>query len=203
MGRASAELWSQEKAYLSHALNLRKHAPRRFLYCTNHVRTTMDGNKFKQQRATVSSKYPQQQKQQQSQQQHQQQQQQQPQQQQLWQSLSMYSQLVVAPATQVEVAHEVASARQLFYPKKRPMAVEGVVLEGGDFLHLIVGQSGGTCRTVHISADACGRHSMILTITARLEHGATPSFSLCLAPCKNVVLCFADDALLSSKIGRC
>ena len=66
------------------------------------------------------------------------------------------------------------------------MAVEGVVLEGGDFLHLIVGQSGGTCRTVHISADACGRHSMILTIAARLEHGATPSFSLCLAPCKNV-----------------
>ena len=136
-------------------------------------------------RATVTSKYPQQQKQQQKQQQHQQQQQQ-PQQQQLWQSLSMYSQLVVAPATQVEVAHEVASARQLFYPKERPMAVEGVVLEGGDFLHLIVSQYGGKCRTVHISADACG-----------LEHGATPSL-----PCKNVVLCFADDALLSSKIGR-
>jgi hypothetical protein len=63
-------------------------------------------------RATVTSKYAQQQNQQQKQQQHQQQQQ--PQQQQLWQSLSMYSQLVVAPATQVEVAHEVASARQLF-----------------------------------------------------------------------------------------
>ena len=152
--------------------------------------------------ATVTSKYPQQQKQQQNQQQ-QQQQQQQPQQQQLWQSLGMCSQLVVALATQVEVGHEVASARQLFYPKERPMAVEGVVLEGGDFLHLIVGQSGGTCRTVHISAEAFGRHSMILTIAARLEHGASPSFSLCLAPCKNVFLCFADDALLSSKIGRC
>ena len=49
MGRASAELWSQEEAYLSHALNLRKHAPGRFLYCTNHVRTTIDGNKLKQQ----------------------------------------------------------------------------------------------------------------------------------------------------------
>jgi hypothetical protein len=60
------------------------------------------------------------------------------------------------------------------------MAVEEVVLEGGDFLHLIVSQYGGKCRTVHISADACG-----------LEHGATPSL-----PWKNVVLCFDDDALL-------
>ena len=58
------------------------------------------------------------------------------------------------------------------------MAVEGVVLGGRYFLHLIVGLFGRTCRTVHICAEAFRWYTMILTIATRIERSASPSFSL-------------------------